>query len=51
MTKKSLDRQNRFRSKTYGFRLSPEENEVLERNVLNIEYMLLKDTIHEYIKH
>lgn len=34
MTKKSLDRQNRFRSKTYGFRLSPEENEVLERNVL-----------------
>ncbi|MFQ7799360.1 MAG: hypothetical protein ACLRHW_07240 [Coprobacillus cateniformis] len=31
MTKKSLDRQNRFRSKTYGFRLSPEENEVLER--------------------
>ena len=34
MTKKNLDRQNRFRSKTYGFRLSPEENKVLERNVL-----------------
>lgn len=43
MTKKSLDRQNRFRSKTYGFRLSPEENEVLERNVLLWSYVKNSD--------
>ncbi|KXU40739.1 plasmid mobilization protein [Longibaculum muris] len=33
MTQKSNDDQGRFRSKTYGFRLSPEENDVLNRKV------------------
>lgn len=33
MTQKSNDDQGRFRGKTYGFRLSPEENDVLNRKV------------------
>ena len=33
MSAKSLDKKNRFRSKTVGFRVSPEEGEEIERLV------------------
>ncbi|MDO5650147.1 MAG: hypothetical protein Q4G11_06035, partial [Gallicola sp.] len=33
MTKKALDRKNRWRSKTISFRISPEENQLLEVKV------------------
>lgn len=33
MTKKNLDRKNRFRNITVGFRVSPEEKELLDRVV------------------
>lgn len=33
MSAKNLDQQGRFRSKVIAFRISPEENEVLERKV------------------
>ncbi len=54
MSKKNCDRQGRFRSLIIGFRVSPEENEMINHYVelsgLTKQDYLIKNMLHKEIK-
>ena len=53
MSKKNCDKKGRFRSLTIGFRVSPEENEMINRYVelsgLTKQDYLIKNMLHKEI--
>lgn len=49
MSAKNLDKKQRFRSKTVGFRMSPEENEQLDR-LISLSGMTKQDYIIDRLK-